>query len=68
MKNLLLKSIFFAALLIGNACNTNQNEMDEREDAGIRPDRDYERSKGDTSGTDEINATGNAQSGPDDGP
>ena len=60
-------SSLIAGLFVG-ACNTNQNELDEKEDSGIKADRDYESAEGDTTKTDEINATGNAESGPDEGP
>lgn len=53
---------------IFGVCNTNQKELDEREDTGIRPERNYEKAEGDTTVTDEVNATGNAQSGPNEGP
>ena len=42
--------------------------MDDRGDRGIKPDRDYKSAESDTTKTDEINASGNAQSGPDEGP
>jgi hypothetical protein len=46
-------------------------QLDEKEDTGIKPDRNYESTEGtdgDTTKTDEINVTGNAKSGPREGP
>lgn len=67
MKRFFIKPTLITAFLI-YGCNTNQNELDERKDSGIKSDRDSETTVGDTTKTDEINATENAQSGPDEGP
>jgi hypothetical protein len=50
------------------ACNTNKDQLDEQQDKGIEADRDFEKVTGDTTVTNEVNATGNAKSGPVEGP
>ena len=65
MKKLFIIPLFCFALL---ACNTNQNELDQQQDDGIEGDRDYEAASDDTTVTNEVNVTGNAKSGPVEGP
>ncbi len=68
MKTYLATVVLLTALALGACNNPQENQLDEREDSGIQPERDYESAQGDTTRTDEVNATGNANSGPVEGP
>ncbi len=70
MKTLFISAAIMVTLALGS-CNNRQDQLDEKEDTGIKPDRNYESTEGtdgDTTKTDEINVTGNAKSGPREGP
>lgn len=67
MKKILIP-VVFVFIISWAACDNRQNQMDEREDTGIRPERNYEAAGNDTTVTDEVNPTGNANSGPVEGP
>jgi hypothetical protein len=68
MKTYLTTIVLLITMALGACNNPQENQMDEKEDSGIRPERDYGSSQGDTTRTDEVNATGNANSGPVEGP
>ena len=68
MMNKWIMSAATVILLTVAACDNNKDQMDEVQDEGIQPDRDYEKMEGDTTRTNEVNATGNAKSGPVEGP
>jgi hypothetical protein len=67
MKTLMIATALIVFSVLG-ACDNRQNQMDEKEDRGIRPERNLEKAEGDTTVSDEINVTGNAKSGPVEGP
>jgi hypothetical protein len=67
MKTVMITTALIVCSVLGG-CGNRQDQMDEIEDRGIRPERNLEKAEGDTTVSDEINVTGNAKSGPVEGP
>jgi hypothetical protein len=67
MKKIMIPAVLMFMLSLA-ACDNRPKQMDERKDTGIRQERNYEAADNDTTVTDEVNPTGNANSGPVEGP